>query len=241
MQITGLVMDARSKAPIAAARVLITNEGGGAEIASPATDEKGRFTFDDDLNEYLGQELAFTASHRSYKEHRVVQRAERGVTVVIPMEPLNGGPPLGLLAKIGVAVVVLGLLAWLLAPYLGRREPQLACDFATIRNAAGAGDTALLWRIAGVCERQPNLELRFAAINECAQHGHGPCLMTMARWYDPALAAEPTPFQQRRAALATQYYQRALGQGVEEARAPLEALCGALRQQGGQELLEARC
>ena len=41
--------------------------------------------------------------------------------------------------------------------------------------------------------------------------------------------------------LAAQYYRRARNQGVEDARARLDALCGALRQAGGQEAVEAGC
>lgn len=263
MQITGLIMDAATKTPMDAARVTITREGGGDEIASLSTGDDGRFVFDDDLNEYLGQQLAFTVERRGYRQHRSVHMAERGLTITIQMSraakepppPAVVGPSLwerlgrwfaglgrgGRLALVAVPlVVVLALLAWWLYP-AARNGDVLACEFGAIRSAATSDDPGLLVRIAEVCEREGKGELRFTAIEQCALREQGPCLMTMARWYDPQFRAEPTPFPRRDGTLAAQYYRRARNQGVEDARARLDALCGSLRQAGGQEAVEAGC
>jgi len=264
VQITGLIVDAATKTPMDAARVTITREGGGDEIASLATGDDGRFVFDDDLNEYLGQQLAFTAEHRGYRPHRSVHMAERGLTITIQMSraapertpPVAAGPSLlerlrrwlaglGGGARLALAAIplaaVLALLAWWLIPPPLRDGDVLACEFGAIRSAATSDDPGLLVRIAAVCEREGKGELRFTAIEQCALREQGPCLMTMARWYDPQFQAEPTPFPRRDGVLASQYYRRARNQGVEAARARLDALCGALRQAGGQEAVEAGC
>lgn len=260
MQITGLVVDGETKTPMEAAHVVISREGRGDEIASLRTGADGRFVFDDDLNEYLGQQLAFTVEHRGYRPHRVARLAERGLTVSIPMspDPLPTPPPVrpslwarlarwfaGLTRgqRLALAAGPIAALCVLLAVGLAGRffETRLACDFATIRGAASSDDPSLLWTIAGICERENKGELRFTAIEQCAMREHGPCLITMAEWYDPEQGARPTPFPQRNAVLATQYYRRARNQGVEDARARLDALCGALRQRGGQDAAEASC
>jgi len=264
-------VDAATKTPMDAARVTITREGGGDEIASLSTGADGRFVFDDDLNEYLGQQLAFTVEHRGYRPHRSVHMAERGLTITIQMS--RGGPglpppppppppplppqvplmerlrrwfaSLGRGGRLALAAIPLAAILALLVWWLVSRPPQdrvvVACEFGAIRAATTSDDPGLLARIAAVCEREGKGELRFTAIEQCAMREQGPCLMTMARWYDPQLQAEPTPFPRRDATLAAQYYRRARNQGVEDARARLDALCGALRQVGGQEAVEAGC
>jgi hypothetical protein len=268
VQITGLVVDQSTKAPLYAARVTITREGHGDEIASLAVDAKGRFTFDDDLNEYLGQQLVFTAEHRDYETHRSSHQAERGLTVTLPMHPMHKKEvtheketvkikraPIWMLVKAwflgltrGQAVALafiplaalLAVAAFLVFPRQVRPDP-LSCDRATIQGATTSADAELLPRIASLCERAGNSELHFVAIEQCAMRGRAPCLMTMARWYDPLLEAQASPFSRRDPELAAEYYRRARTNGAEDARAGLDALCQALRQRGGQEALNAGC
>lgn len=254
MRITGLVVDKSTDTPMPAARVAITREGKGDEVASLRTGADGRFAYDDDLNEYLGQHLAFTVEQTGYHTYRSVHQAERGLTIDIGMSPVPpppGGGPWERLARwfgrltrpqrLALAAAPAAVLGVLLAVWWRPRPPGLACGLPTIRGAATSADAGLLWAIAETCGREGRAELRFTAVEQCAMREHGLCLMAMAGWYDPEQGAQPTPFSQRNPVLATQYYRRARNQGVEEARPRLDALCRALRQKGGQDAAEASC
>ncbi|MBD0270449.1 MAG: carboxypeptidase regulatory-like domain-containing protein [Acetobacteraceae bacterium] len=254
MRITGLVVDKPTNAPIQAARVAITREGKGDEVASLRTGADGRFAFDDDLNEYLGQHLAFTVEQEGYKTYRSIHQAERGLTINIAMVRNVGRLTLRerlvrrfrsltrpqRLALAAAPVAALGglLTVWWFQQHRGA---GVRCDMPAIRDAAKSADAGLLWTIADRCAREGKGELHFTAVEQCAMREHGPCLMTMAGWYDPEQGAQPTPFRERNAVRATEYYRRARNQGVEEARPRLDALCRALRQKGGQEAAEASC
>jgi serine/threonine protein kinase len=141
------------------------------------------------------------------------------------------------LALVGGPVVLIVLLFAVPQPPPLPESP--ACDKASIQRVSADTDVSQLWRIAELCASENKLDLRFEAVETCAQRDYGQCLMTMARWYDPGQGSEPTPFSKRSAVLATQYYRRAQNHGVEDARGPLDALCGSLLKRG--EAAEASC
>jgi hypothetical protein len=143
----------------------------------------------------------------------------------------------GAVAALVVAAVLVWALRW---PGLDPNRP-LACDVASIQRASTGSDISPLWQIAELCKAQNKPDLRFQAVETCARREFGICLMTMARGYDPEDTSEPTLFPRRSAALATQYYRRAHGQGVEEAQTRLDSLCRSLRQQSNDAALEASC
>jgi len=84
--------------------------------------------------------------------------------------------------------------------------------FALGRDAAEAGE----------------LETALLAYEEAIRQGHGPALLAIGRWYDPAhYSAESSPFSQPNPEQAAVYYQRAGEAGAEQAADALVELCAA--------------
>ena len=265
MRIAGFVTDRESNSPIEDAEVRITREVGGDLIASLPSNREGTFRWEDELNRHIGQPLVFTVEHERYFPYQAAHIGEQEIAVTLPMTPREQqpgpDPPPGFLDRflawflgllpwqrlllIGgpVLIVIVALLVvwWASRPVDGPQPPPFSCDKPSIQQAATVAGPASLWRIAELCARSNNLPLQFNAVEACAQQGYGLCLMTMGGWYDPTQASEPTPFTQRNAALAAQYYRRARTEGVDDARARLDGLCRALRGQGGQAAADASC
>jgi hypothetical protein len=264
------VIDRNTKTPLQDARIRITREVGGDEIATLQSTRDGRFEFNDDLNKYIGQQIVFTVEHRMYRAHQITQLAEREFTITLAMALREVAPPPDpvrnwkllllwvrtldwfhhllswqrwALAAAPVVVVIVAALAWLTIGRVWHFPPQqpVACDKPSIQRASTAEDHGLLWHIAGLCADEKKTDLQFEAVENCSRRDDAACLMQMASWYDPQQGAEWTPFRQRDGVLAAQYYRQARSRGAEDARPRLDALCRALRQQSDQAALDAGC
>ena len=72
------------------------------------------------------------------------------------------------------------------------------------------------------------LETALLAYEEAIRQGHGPALLAIGRWYDPAhYSAESSPFSQPNPEQAAVYYKRASEAGVEAAADALGTLCSS--------------
>ena len=70
------------------------------------------------------------------------------------------------------------------------------------------------------------LETALLAYEEAIRQGHGPALLAIGRWYDPAhFSAETSPFSQPNPEQAAAYYKRAGEAGAAAAADALQELC----------------
>jgi hypothetical protein len=99
-----------------------------------------------------------------------------------------------------------------LLDYVNGGDPAAERLFELGQGAAGAGD----------------LETALLAYEEAMRQGHGPALMAIGRWYDPAhYSANSSPFSQPNPEQAAGYYQRAGEAGMPEAAEALRDLCAS--------------
>lgn len=109
-------------------------------------------------------------------------------------------------------------------------QPEPARDWrAELLEAASNGAPAEeLFELGQGAAAAGELETALLAYEEAMRQGHGPALMAIGRWYDPAsYSAESSPFSQPNPEQAASYYRRAGEAGVEEADEALRALCSS--------------
>jgi hypothetical protein len=86
VQISGTVIDGKTHRPVEEARVVITREEDGKEIASKVISRQGRITFDV-LDEYRGQQLVLSVRHRGYRPYERVYQADHDIEVRFRLTP----------------------------------------------------------------------------------------------------------------------------------------------------------
>ena len=110
-------------------------------------------------------------------------------------------------------------------------EPAPARDWrAELLDYVNGGDPAAerLFELGQGAAAAGDLETALLAYEEAMRQGHGPALMAIGRWYDPAYhSAASSPFSQPNPEQAAGYYQRAGEAGMAEAAEALRSLCSS--------------
>ncbi len=252
MQISGLVVDARTNTPIEDARVTITCETGGGEIAGLLTSRQGRFSFSDVLDERLGEQLVFEVEFPGYRAHRCMRRAERDFAITIPLDPYNEpwyvrllrrlaslrqwfmdltrGQRLAMLAALGAALLVYPL--W--RAFLDGPRPPVCAGSAE----AAAATPEVAFAMAEDCLAKGRKNDAVALLIDLRRRGHVPAIHTLGQLYDPRDGAPGRPRQLAPSLVnALDHYRQACELGHPEAASALEGLRPAAQAEadsGGQ-------
>jgi hypothetical protein len=109
-------------------------------------------------------------------------------------------------------------------------EPAVARDWRAELLAAVNGNAPAeqLYALGQGAAAAGELETALLAYEEAMRQNHGPALMAIGRWYDPAhYSADSSPFSQPNPEQAASYYQRAGEAGATAAADALAELCAS--------------